>query len=129
MIGDSLSEVPNDLKRILAPDEKVEVYIKQKIYHPTLNISAVAITTERVILRHPHFLGLLKDYTDFNYKDISNVELHKGFLRSDIKLTLRFKGDIFELNDIPNSEAEKAYVIIRENVNRFQEPPGNLPYS
>jgi hypothetical protein len=119
---------PSDLKSLLSPDEKVEVYIRQKIYHPQINIDSVVITNERVILRHPHALGLKKDYTDFNYRDIANVVLDKGILRSTLKLTLRFGGEPLSLNDLPNTDAEKAYGVIRENVDRFQAsfstPPG-----
>jgi len=119
---------PSDLKGLLGPDEKVEVYIQQKIYHPKINIDSVVITNERVILRHPHALGLKKDYTDYNYRDISNVVLDKGIVRSTLKLTLRFGGEPLSLNDLPNTDAEKAYGVIRENVDRFQasfsSPPG-----
>jgi len=114
--------VPSDLKNLLGPDEKLEVYIQQKIYHPKINIDSVVITNQRIILRHPHALGLKKDYTDYNYKDVANVVLDKGILRSSIKLTLRFGGDPLTLNDLPNSEAEKAYGVIRENVNKYQAP-------
>jgi len=112
---------PGDLKNLLGPDEKVEVYIQQKIYHPKINIDSVVITNERVILRHPHALGLKKDYTDYNYRDIANVVLDKGIMRSTLKLTLRFGGEPLSLNDLPNTDAEKAYGVIRENVDRFQE--------
>jgi len=110
---------PEDLKKILGPNETVEMYIEQKIYHPKINVDSVAITNERIILRHPHELGLKKDYTDFNYKDMANVVLDKGILRSTIKCTLRFGGDPLTLGDLPNSDAEKAYGIIRENVTRY----------
>lgn len=113
---------PEDLQRILGPNEQLELYIKQKIYHPKINIDSVAITTERIILRHPHALGLEKDYTDFNYQDISNVILDKGLVRSTVRCTLRLGGDPLALNDLPNSEAEKAYGIIRENLVRYQSP-------
>jgi hypothetical protein len=109
---------PEDLKKILGPNETVEMYIQQKIYHPKINIDSVVITNERIILRHPHALGLKKDYTDFNYKDFSNVILDKGILRSTIKCTLRFGGEPLSLNDLPNSDAEKAYGIIRENISK-----------
>ena len=119
---------PDDLKNLLGPDEKVELYIQQKIYHPKINIDSVVVTNERVILRHPHALGLKKDYTDYNYRDVSNVVLDKGMLRSTLKLTLRFGGEPLSLNDLPNSDAEKAYGVIRENINRlqgtFSTPPG-----
>lgn len=111
---------PDDLKNLLGPNEKVELYIPQKIYHPKINIDSVVITNERIILRHPHALGLKKDYTDYNYRDIANVVLDKGIMRSTIKLTLRFGGEPLSLNDLPNADAEKAYAVIRQNVDRFQ---------
>lgn len=115
-------EVPDDAMKILGPNEKVELYIKQKIYHPKINIDSVILTNERMILRHPHDLRLKKDYTDYSYRDISNVVLDKGILRSTIRCTLRFGGEPLALGDLPNSEAEKAYGIIRENISKFQTP-------
>jgi Bacterial PH domain/zinc-ribbon domain len=115
---------PGDLKEILGPNEQVQMYIKQKIYHPKINIDSVVVTNERVILRHPHALGLKKDYTDYNYQDISNVVLDKGLLRSTVKFTLRFGGEALDLTELPNSDAEKAYGLIRENLVRYQSPAG-----
>ncbi len=112
--------IPGDLTKILGPNEKVELYIRQKFYHPHINIDSVVITNERIILRHPHALRIKKDYTDFNYKDIANVVLEKGVVRSTIKCTLRLGGEPLSLNDLPNSDAEKAYGIIRENITRHE---------
>ncbi len=117
-----MEDTPDDLKRILGSNERVELYIKQKIYHPKINVDSVVVTNERIILRHPHALGLKKDYTDFNYKDISNAVLEKGVLRSKIKMTLRLGGEPLSLGDLPNSEAEKAYGIIRQNSVSSQGP-------
>jgi hypothetical protein len=117
-----MANPPDDLKKILGSNEKVEHYLQQKIYHPTLNVDSVIVTNERIILRHPHALGLKKDYTDFNYKDISNVTLEKGVLRSKIKLTLKPGAEPLSLGDLPNSDAEKAYGIIRENSGKSQMP-------
>jgi hypothetical protein len=117
-----MENTPDDLKRILGSNERVELYIKQKIYHPKINVDSVVITNERIILRHPHALGLRKDYTDFNYKDISNAVLEKGILRSKIKMTLRLGGEPLSLGDLPNSEAQRAYAIIRENSAASQSP-------
>ncbi len=117
-----MDKPPEDLKNILGPNEQVEVYIQQKIYHPKINVDSVVVTNERIILRHPRDLGLKKDYTDFNFQDIANVVLDKGVLRSTIRCTLRFGGDPLTLNDLPNSEAEKAYGVIRENLVRYQSP-------
>ena len=79
----------------------------------------------RIILRQPHALGLLKNYTDYSYQDIANVILDKGLLRSTIKFVLRFGGDPLTLEDLPNDLADQAYGIIRQNLIRYQT--GNLP--
>lgn len=63
-----------------------------------------------------------KDYTDFNYQDISNVVLETGILRSTVRCILRFGGEPLELNDLPNSDAAEAYGMIRENAVRYQSP-------
>jgi DNA-directed RNA polymerase subunit RPC12/RpoP len=117
-----LESPPDDLKQILGPSEQVQLYLKQKIYRPTINIDSVVITNMRVILRHPHALGLKKDYTDYNYQDISNVELAKGLTRSTLRFTLRLGGDPLALDSIPNDQAQKAYGLVRENLLKFQSP-------
>jgi len=122
---------PDDIKNILGPNEKVELYIQEKIYHPRINIEAIIITNERIIFRHPHALGLKKDYTDYSYRDIMNVTLDKGILRSTIKLSLKHmegtkgsqqEGEMLDLSNLPNDLAQKGYGIIRENIGKFQSP-------
>jgi hypothetical protein len=121
---------PDDIKNILGSNEKVELFIEEKIYHPRINIESVIITNERIILREPHSLGLRKNYTDYSYRDITNVTLDKGILRSTIKLTLRPKEgnqgknieEYLELDKLPNDLAEKGYGVIRENIGKFQSP-------
>ena len=111
---------PNDLMDILDPNETVEVYIKQKFYHYKIDIDSVVITNERVILRHPHALGLKKDYTDYNYSDFENVIIDKGIMRSTIKCTFKTAIAPLILNDIPKADADKAYRIIRDNITKAQ---------
>jgi len=113
---------PDDVNGILGPNEHVQLYIREKIYRPRINIDSVVITNERIILRHPHAMGLKKDYTDFNYQDVVNVVLKKGIMRSSLRCTLRLGGEPLSLDDLPNSEAQKAYGIIRENLVRYQTP-------
>lgn len=117
-----MQSLPEDLRDVLGANEVVQSYIRQKIYHPKINIDSVAITSERIILRHPHAMRLKNDYTDFNYQDISNVVLARGILRSTVKCTLRFGGEPLELSGLPNSDAEMAYSLIRENLVRNQSP-------
>jgi len=121
---------PEDIKNILGSNETVELYIPEKIYHPRINIESIIITNERIILRHPHALNMKKDYTDYSYRDILNVKLDKGILRSNIKLMLKpMEGnqgknveEPLDLDNLPNDLAEKGYGIIRENIGKFQTP-------
>jgi len=115
--------VPSDVTHLLGPNERVELYVKEKIFHPTVKVDSIVLTNERIILRHPRDLGLKKDYTDFSYTDIANVILDKGILRSSVKCVLRFQGDPLHLNDLPNADAEKVYGLIRENLVKYQTPP------
>ncbi len=117
-----MDSVPQDVIKLLGPSEQVQLYIKQKIYHPTFTVDSVILTNQRIILRDPHAMGLKKDYTDYSYTDIANAVLDKGLLRSTVRCVLRFGGDPLMLSDLPNSEAEKAYGIIRENLVRYQTP-------
>jgi len=118
-----LSEpVPDDVQKILGPSEQPQLYIKQKIYHPKISIDSVLITNERVIFRHPHAMGLKKDYTDYSYRDISNVVMEKGLMRSTVKLVIRFGGEPLAMESIPNSDAQTAYGLIRQNLARVQSP-------
>ena len=108
---------PEDLVGILDPNEQVEIYLKQKFYHVKIDIDSVLITNQRIILRHPHALGLKKDYTDYNYQDIEDVTIDRGIVRSTLKLKLKLEGPPIILNDIPKAEADKAYRIIRDSIN------------
>jgi hypothetical protein len=117
-----MESLPKDLQNILGPSEQIQLFIQEKVYHPRININSVVITNQRIILRHPHALGLKKDYTDYNYQDVANVLLKKGVLRSVLSCTLRFGGEPLKLEDLPNSDAQKAYGIIRENLVRYQTP-------
>jgi hypothetical protein len=119
---DETNDVPDDVKNILGPNEKVEVYIKEKIYHPQISIDSMIVTNQRVILRHPHAAGMKRDYTDYSYSDITGVDMKKGLLRSEINLKIRGRGESLDLDKLPTSEAEHAYGVIRENVSRFQAP-------
>ena len=121
-----MNPVPNDVQKILGPNEEVQFYIAQKIYHPKISVDSVVITSERVILRHPHAMGLKKDYTDYTYRDIANAVLDKGLMRSTVKLVLRFGGEPLVLGNLPNNDAQSAYGLIRANLEKAQNP---LPQS
>lgn len=120
-----MGKAPSDVRNMLGPNERVELYFKQKIFHPAINIEGVALTNERIILRQSHYPSTAKDYPAYHYTDFDNVQLHKGVLRSTLIFTPKqgSKGTpLKELAKLPNRRAQKAVGIIQENILRYQTP-------
>jgi hypothetical protein len=107
---------PSDLLKLLDQEEKLLLYMKQKKYHPAINIESVAITDRRVIFRKPSMLTIKKSYTDYSYADILNVTIDKGPLRSTLNLNLRLDGSDLLVEDIPNEYAQEAFKLIRQGI-------------
>jgi len=55
-----MEDTPDDPKGVIGSSEKVELKAKQKVHHPNIDVDSAVVTNERVILRHPHALGLKK---------------------------------------------------------------------
>lgn len=109
-------DIPSDFAKMLDPHEKVLLYMKQKKYHPAINIESVAITDRRVIMRKPSMLTIKKSYTDYGYADILNVTVDRGPLRSTIRLNLKIDANDLLIEDIPNDDAQEAFRIIRNRI-------------
>lgn len=114
-------DVPSDVGKLLDSDESVSLYMKQKKYHPAIDRESVVVTNKRVIFRKPELLAMKKKYTDYGYADILNVSIDKGPLRSTIKLNLRLDGSDLLVEDIPNDDAELAFQIIRDEIDKAKE--------
>jgi hypothetical protein len=111
-------DAPSDVLTLLDENEKVLLYMKQKKYHPAINIESVTVTDRRVILRKPSMLRIKKSYTDYSYADILNVTINKGVLRSTLKLNLKVDGTDLLVKDIPNEDAQEAFKIIRAGIDQ-----------
>lgn len=109
-------EAPSDLLKLLDQDEKMLLFMKQKKYHPAINIESVAITDKRVIFRKPSMLTIKKSFTDYSFADILNVTIDKGPLRSTLNLNLKLDGTDLKVDDIPNDEAQEAFKLIRQGI-------------
>src|ERR1044071_616378 len=109
-------EAPSDLRKLLDPSEKLLLYMKQKKYHPAINIESIAITDKRVIFRKPSMLTIKKSYTDYSYADVLNVTMEKGPLRSTLNLNLKMDGTDLKVEDIPNESAQEAFKLIRQGI-------------
>lgn len=109
-------DAPSDLLKLLDQDEKLLLYMKQKKYHPAINIESVSVTDKRIIFRKPSMLTIKKSFTDYSYADIVNVTIDKGPLRSTLNLNLRMDGTDLKVDDIPNDEAQEAFKLIRQGI-------------
>lgn len=109
-------DAPSDLLKLLDPEEKLLMYMKQKKYHPAINIESIAITDKRVIFRKPSMLTIKKSYTDYSFADIVNVTMEKGPLRSTLNLNLRMDGTDLRVDDIPNEKAGEAFRLVRRGI-------------
>ena len=108
-------DAPSDLLRLLEPNEKSLLHVKQK-KHTVINIQSVAITNRRIIFRKPSKLRLKKSFTDYSYADIQNVKISKGLLRSKLTVNLRLDGSDFSIDNIANDKAEEAFKLIRQGI-------------
>ena len=113
---------PRDVIKELGPGEELQLFIKTKIYHPRINVESVVLTNERIILRQPNRLLRRIHNPVYLYTDLTPPTLDKGPLRSSIKSQLKSTGKPFVLDNLPNSDAEKAFGVIQSNIARYQTP-------
>jgi len=117
-----MGNLPRDVIKGLGPGEEVQLFIKTKIYHPRINVDSVVLTNERIILRETNRLLGRRHSPAYLYTDLVTPTLDKGPLRSSIKSQLKSTGKPFVLDNLPNSDAEKAYGVIQSNIARYQTP-------
>lgn len=117
-----MDKPPRDVIKELGPGEEVQLFVKTKIYHPRINVNSVVITNERIILRQPNRLLWKRHSPAYLYTDLTPPTLDKGPLRSTIRSQFRSTGKPFILDNLPNSDAEKAYGFIQSNILRYQSP-------
>lgn len=113
--------IPDDILPLLDGNEKVLLSIRQRKYRPAINIESITLTDRRVILRRPSLLRIKKTFIDYSYRDITNVVLNKGPLRSTIMLNLKLDANDLVIEDIQNDEAQQAFRIIREGIDRARK--------
>lgn len=126
-------ETPKEVKDIIAPCEKVLYVAKQKGSKLMPDITKrifpamVILTDRRVIQIHPKGLigGALgmRDYSDYPYEGMSNIQLDRGAFRATLNITLKSmpQGEKNRrapqhprISDIDKNEAADIFGIVRE---------------
>jgi len=110
-------EVPGVVKSILSSDETVICgYQQAGLGGKVSGLESVFATDRRLIRVKPKTLGLRADVEDYQYKDMANVKLNKGIIRSSISIVMRFNSEPVKIEKIPSEGTEKIFKIIQEGV-------------
>jgi hypothetical protein len=110
-------KAPEEIKKILESDEKVLYGVQQAgLGGKITGLESAFVTNKRVIRMKPKTLGLRADIEDYMYKDMANVKLDKGILRSSISIVMRFRSDNVNIENIPKEEAYKIYKAIDDGI-------------
>jgi hypothetical protein len=133
-------EIPEEVKELVAPNETILYVAKQKgsKFKPDLKKrifpDMIILTDRRIIHIHPR--GLIRgaigmrDYTDYPYEDMRNIELKRGAFRATLKITpktLLEGGKMPEIKDIYKHEAEDMFGIVREILMKKEKEPKVTP--
>ncbi len=110
-------KTPEEVQEILESDEKVLYGVQQAgLGGKITGLESVFITNKRVIKMKPKTLGLRADIEDYLYKDMANVKLDKGILRSSISIVMRFRSDNVNIENIPKDDAYKIFKTIDDGI-------------
>lgn len=133
-------EIPDEIKALISPDEKVLYVAKQKgsKFKPDLTkriFPGMMVVTDRRILRmQPK--GLIRGAfgmrasMDYPYEDMKSIFLERGAFRSTLKITWKSHLDTGRdpmIKDVDKDEAEAIYGIVREILARQSAKPGTAP--
>lgn len=139
-------EIPEEIKNIIALNEKVLYVAKQKCSKFTSDIgkrlfpAMVILTDRRIVQIYPEglFGGALKrsDYCNYPYEGMSNIQLHRGVFRATLNITLKSmplcekKIRVHEnprISDIDKDEAADIFGIVREILMKQEARQGVAP--
>lgn len=110
-------KTPEEVKEILESDEKVLYGVQQAgLGGKITGLESIFITTKRIIKVKPKTLGLRADIEDYLYKDMANVKLDKGIIRSSVSIVMRFRSDNAKIENIPKDEAYKIFKAIDDGI-------------
>ena len=118
--GSGALSLPAALRRYLHDDEVVLYRIQQTRLKERVTPDNLVATDQRLIVHHPANLGFTSTIEDYNYVDIANVKMDRGWLFCTVSLKERFAGDDMVFRGIPKGEGERFVRIVTEQIQRRQ---------
>ncbi|MGH9979552.1 MAG: PH domain-containing protein [Nitrososphaeraceae archaeon] len=126
------ADAKTGIDRMLTEGEQILIYADQSRMMPGGSIAtpnSIYVTNKRIIFRNPRMWGLKVDLMDYAYKDLANVELHKGIFTTEIELTPRFNSEKVKLPAVSKEIAEELFGAIRKGMHGdfgLDDVTGNL---
>ena len=117
-----MSELPEDVRNILNPGEKILLAVKQSL---DVLPEMIFVTNRRLVFRKSSALGLKKTVTDYPYSEIVNITIDRGLVRSTVEIKMRSGGEL-KITDIPKEAAYQLHRAIRERISGAHEEPKAL---
>jgi hypothetical protein len=107
-------DIPGNLEKTFAEDEKACIVVGPSTIKPKMHPKKLVLTTKRAIIYKAKMIG--HETRDIPLESITNIEIKKGIMRSEIKIHVG--SDDVEIEDIPNDDAERAVSIIKTNIQK-----------
>lgn len=101
--------VPNDILKIVGPDEAfLHAFQTAGFGGSITGLPSFFVTDSRIIKRIPRDVGLRADIEDYWYRDMANVRISKGIVRSSIYITMRHQSNDLIIEDLPREGVNEA---------------------
>src|SRR5271157_1492913 len=112
-------KVPGNLAKTFADGEEACIIVESSYVRPKMYPKKLIITTKRAIIYKPGLIG--KDVDDYQLNFISNVDVKKGLMRSDITIHAGLESCTIE--HVENSDAQRAVRILKTNMSTYGRVP------
>ncbi len=120
--------LPRAIRRYLPPQGEELLYcVQQSRLTNTIAPGSLAATNRRLIVHQPTNLGFTSVIEDYNYVDIANIKIERGWLFSTISIRERFEGYDMSFNHMPKARAAEFVRIVSGEMQHRQNIPLTTP--
>jgi hypothetical protein len=114
-------ELPSVLRGYLHDGEVPLCRIQQTRLKEPITPDNLVATNQRLIVHHPKNLGFTSTIEDYNYIDIANVRMERGWLFCTVSMKERFQGNNMLFPDMPKRAGEQFVRIVTEQIHKKQD--------
>lgn len=116
--------LPRSLQRYMHPDETPLCVLQQSRLLEPITPDSLVATNQRLIVNHPTNLGFTSTLEDYNYVDIANVRIERGWIFCTLSMRERFRGDDMVFHKLPKRAGETFVQVVTDQIHK---QPESLP--